>query len=134
MGYVSHLSCSICGTEYPAESVMNLCQHDGRPLQVVIDLKRLKAVVGVDGWWNPARLDLWRFGGLLPLNIDDPADRPHIVTLGEGCTPCLPYAHPLADRLGCHLEVKDEGKPHAGFGANPTLSFKDRGKIGRAHV
>ena len=127
MGYVSHLSCSICGAEYPAESVMNLCQHDGRPLQVVIDLKRLKAVVGVDGWWNPARLDLWRFGGLLPLNIDDPADRPHIVTLGEGCTPCLPYAHPLADRLGCRLEVKDEGKPHAGFGANPTLSFKDRG-------
>ena len=45
----------------------------------------------------------------------------------KGCTPCLPYAHPLADRLGCRLEVKDEGKPYAGFGANPTLSFKDRG-------
>src|SRR5262249_23491384 len=25
------------------------------------------------------------------------------------------------------LEVKDEGKPYPGFGANPTLSFKDRG-------
>src|SRR6185437_1276572 len=34
---------------------------------------------------------------------------------------------PLAERLGCRLEVKDEGRPHAGFGANPTLSFKDRG-------
>ena len=63
----------------------------------------------------------------MPLDVDDPADRPHIVTLGEGCTPCLPYAHPLADRLGCRLEVKDEGKHYAGFGANPTLSFKDRG-------
>src|SRR5262249_55167383 len=28
---------------------------------------------------------------------------------------------------GCRLEVKDEGKPYFGFGANPTLSFKDRG-------
>ena len=127
MGYVSHLSCSVCGATYPAKSVMNLCQQDGRPLQMVIDLKRLKAEVGADGWWNPQRRDLWRFGGLLPLSVDDPADRAAIVTLGEGCTPCLPYAHPLADRLGCRLEVKDEGKPYAGFGANPTLSFKDRG-------
>ncbi len=127
MGYVSHLSCSTCGASYPAKSVMNLCLHDGRPLRVNIDLQRLKAEHGADGWWRPTRLDLWRFGGLLPLDVDDPADRPHIVTLGEGCTPCLPYPHPLADRLGCRLEVKDEGKPHAGFGANPTLSFKDRG-------
>jgi threonine synthase len=127
MGYVSHLSCSTCGADYPARSVMNLCRHDGRPLQVVIDLKRLAAERGADGWWNPARRDLWRFGGLLPLDVNDPADRPHIVTLGEGHTPCLPYRHPFADRLGCRLEVKDEGKPYAGFGANPTLSFKDRG-------
>ena len=51
----------------------------------------------------------------------------HIVSLGEGNTPSLPYAHPIADRLKLRLEVKDEGRPHAGFGANPTLSFKDRG-------
>jgi threonine synthase len=127
MGYVSHLSCSTCGADYPAKSVMNLCRHDGRPLQLVIDLKRLAAESGADGWWNPTRRDLWRFGGLLPLDVNDPADRPHIVTLGEGHTPCLPYAHPFADRLGCRLEVKDEGKPYVGFGANPTLSFKDRG-------
>jgi threonine synthase len=127
MGFVSHLSCSTCGATYPAGQVVNLCPQDGRPLQVVIDLERLKAKHGPDGWWNPERTDLWRFGGLLPLNIDDPADRPHIVTLGEGCTPCLPYSYPLADRLGCRLEVKDEGKPYPGFGANPTLSFKDRG-------
>jgi threonine synthase len=106
---------------------MNLCEKDGRPVQVVLDLDRLKAERGRDGWWDPARKDLWRFGGLLPLDVTDPADRPHVVSLGEGNTPCLTYAHPLGQRLGCRLEVKDEGKPHEGFGANPTLSFKDRG-------
>ncbi len=107
---------------------MNLCEQDGRPVQVVLDLDRLRQERGADGGWNPARHDLWRFGGLLPLDIADPDDRRHIVTLGEGHTPCLPYPHPLADKLGCRLEVKDEGKPHGGgYGANPTLSFKDRG-------
>ena len=67
MGYVSHLSCSVCGLSFPPNQVMNLCPHDGRPLQMVIDLERLKAEAGADGWWNPQRRDLWRFGGLLPL-------------------------------------------------------------------
>ena len=112
MGYVSHLSCSICGAEYPAKSVMNLCPHDGRPLQVVIDLERLKAEYGADGWWNPARRDLWRFGGLLPLNVDDPADRAHIVTLGEGCTPCLPYASsPGGSSWGAVSKSRTKGSP-----------------------
>ncbi len=106
---------------------MNLCERDGRPLQMVLDVERLKAERGQDGWWSPDRRDLWRFGGLLPLDVDDPEDRKHIISLGEGCTPSLAYSHPLADRLGCRLEVKDEGKHHAGFGGNPTLSFKDRG-------
>jgi threonine synthase len=127
MSYVSHLACSVCGAEYPAGRVMNLCEHDGRPLQMVLDLDRLKAERGRDGWWSPGRRDLWRFGGLLPLDVDDPEDRQHIVSLGEGCTPSRAYPHPLADRLGCRLEVKDEGRHYAGFGGNPTLSFKDRG-------
>jgi threonine synthase len=106
---------------------MNLCPADGRPVQVVMDLERLKAERGHEGWWNPTRRDLWRFGGLLPLDASDPADARCIVTLGEGYTPSLPYPHPLAERMGFRLEVKDEGRPHKGFGANPTLSFKDRG-------
>jgi threonine synthase len=106
---------------------MNLCPADGRPVQVVLDLDRLRAERGRDGWWNPDRPNLWRFGGLLPLDVADPGDARHIVSLGEGHTPGLPYRHPLAERLGCDLEVKDEGKPYPGFGANPTLSFKDRG-------
>ena len=127
MRYVSHLSCPTCGASYPVDRIMNLCERDGRPVQMVLDIERLKAERGQDGGWNPSRRDLWRFGGLLPLDVADPADRQHIVTLGEGGTPSLAYPHPWADRLGCRLEVKDEGKPHPGFGANPTLSFKDRG-------
>ena len=63
----------------------------------------------------------------MPLDIDDPEDRRHVITRGEGYTPCLTYPHPLAGRLGCRIEVKDEGKPYPGHGRNPTLSFKDRG-------
>jgi threonine synthase len=106
---------------------MNLCERDGRPLQVVVDLERLRAERGRDGWWTPDRRNLWRFGGLLPLDADDPEDRRYVTTRGEGCTPCRAYPHPLAERLGCRLEVKDEGRHYPGFGANPTLSFKDRG-------
>jgi threonine synthase len=127
MGYVSHLACSVCGAQYPAQRVMNLCERDGRPLQIVIDLDRLRSECGRDGWWAPARRNLWRFGALLPLSLDDAGDREHVITLGEGCTPCRAYPHPLAAQMHCQLEVKDEGKHYAGFGANPTLSFKDRG-------
>ncbi|AGA26107.1 threonine synthase [Singulisphaera acidiphila] len=127
MRFVSHLGCPTCGATYPADRLMNLCERDGRPVQVVLDIDRLKSERGRDGGWNPARADLWRFGGLLPLDVADPDDCRHVVSLGEGNTPCLPYAHPWADRLKCRLEVKDEGKPYPGFGHNPTLSFKDRG-------
>ncbi|MEO8461391.1 MAG: threonine synthase, partial [Dokdonella sp.] len=48
--------------------------------------------------------------------------------IGEGCTPLLDYCeHPIAKSVGIVLQVKEEGKAHAGFGANPTQSFKDRG-------
>ncbi len=93
----------------------------------MMDLERLRREQGADGWWNPERKNLWRFGGLLPLDINDPDDALHVVNLNEGNTPALPYQHPLASRLSLELEVKDEGKPYPGFGANPTLSFKDRG-------
>lgn len=127
MSYVSHLACTVCEAQYPRDRVMNLCERDGRPVRVVLDLDRLRSERGRDGWWNPERRNLWRFGGLLPLDFDSPEDRGSIATLGEGYTPSLPYAHPVAERVGCHLEVKDEGKHHRGFGGNPTLSFKDRG-------
>lgn len=127
MRYVSHLACPSCGATYPADRLMNLCTRDERPVQIVLDLERLRKEHGPDGWWDPSRGDLWRFGGLLPLDVNDPEDRRHVVALGEGNTPEIRYEHPIAAKLGCRLVVKDEGKHHPSFGGNPTLSFKDRG-------
>lgn len=127
MSYVSHLLCPSSGAIYPARKIMNLCEQDGRPVQIMLDLERLKSERGADGFWNPERRDMWRFGGLLPLDVDDPKDRPNVVSLGEGCTPEIRYRHGLGAMLGCQFFVKDEGRPYPGYGANPTLSFKDRG-------
>lgn len=127
MRYAAYLDCPSCHTRYPSDRVMNLCERDGRPVRVELDLDRLVAERGRDGWWEPGRRNLWRFGGLLPLDVDDESDRPHVVSEGEGFTPHLPYPHPLGELIGCRLEVKDEGRPRDGYGANPTLSFKDRG-------
>ena len=107
---------------------MNLDPLDGRPVEMVLDLERLAAERPAAAWYDPRRQDLWRFGALLALDIADPNDARHIVTLGEGCTPLLDYAHhPLARVAGLRLQLKEEGRPRPGFGANPTQSFKDRG-------
>jgi threonine synthase len=125
---IDHLRCTACGAEYPADRLMNLCPVDQRPVEIIIDLQRLLHEQPGQAWYHPERRDMWRFGGLLPLDICRPDDAPHIVTLGEGCTPLLGFAdHPLAARGGFSLQVKDEGKAHAGYGSNPTQSFKDRG-------
>ncbi len=121
MAYVRCLRGIGSGRTYPPDTVMNLCPEDGRPVEIVLDLERLRAGRPGTTWYHPERPDLWRFGALLPLDIDDPADRPHIVTLGEGATPTWSYDdHPVARRAGFRLTVKDEG-------GNPTGSFKDRG-------
>jgi threonine synthase len=128
MGYVSHLQGIASGARYPADAVMHLCPADGRPVQIVLDLERLRAERPAASWYLPGRRDMWRFGALLPLDAADPADAAHIVSLGEGATP-LPDASawPLAVQGSFTLQVKEEGCPHPGFGANPTQSFKDRG-------
>ncbi|HSM68368.1 MAG TPA: threonine synthase, partial [Xanthomonadales bacterium] len=128
MSYISHLHCTACGAEYPADAVMNLCPADQRPVEIIMDLERLMAEQPGQAWYRPERADMWRFGGLLPLDINKADDRRHIVSLGEGHTPVLGYEdHPAARAGGLRLGLKDEGKAHPGFGANPTQSFKDRG-------
>lgn len=128
MSYASHLQGIGSGATYPADTVMNLCPVDNRPVEIVLDIDRLKAEKPDFAWYSPDRKNMWRFGGLLALDYDDESDRPFISTLGEGHTPLLPYPdHPLAESYPFKLYVKDEGKPHPGFGANPTNSFKDRG-------
>jgi len=126
--YIKFLKCTACGAKYPADRLMNLCPVDQRPVEIIIDLDRLLAEQPGTSWYHPERNDMWRFGGLLPLDVTNPEDRPHIFTLGEGHTPLLSYNdHSLARKAGFSLEVKDEGKAHSGYGANPTQSFKDRG-------
>ncbi len=128
MSYASHLQCTACGAEYPADRLMNLCPADQRPVEIIMDLERLLRDRPGQAWFNPRRRDMWRYGSLLALDIDDPDDARHIVSLGEGFTPVLDYSdHPVAKSGGFRLGVKDEGMPHPGFGRNPTLSFKDRG-------
>ena len=128
MSLTSHLQCARCGAHYPADSIMNLCPVDNSPVEVIMDLERLAAEQPDLSWYRPERNDMWRFGGLLPLDINDPDDQPHIFCLGEGNTPLLDYSdHPLAKQAGFSLQLKDEGKSHEGYGSNPTQSFKDRG-------
>lgn len=128
MGYLRCLQGIGSGIEYPPGPPMNLDPADGRPVQMVLDLERLAREKPDAAWYDPGRRDMWRFGALMPLDINDPADAAHIVALGEGHTPLLDYGdHPVAKAAGLRLQVKDEGQAHPGFGANPTGSFKDRG-------
>jgi threonine synthase len=128
MSYVRCLRGLGSGVEYPADTIMNLDPADGRPVEVVLDLERLRAEQPDLGWYHPERKDLWRFGALLPLDLFDPDDRRHVVPLGEGHTPLLTFAsHPLARKVGFTLRIKEEGRAVPGWGANPTQSFKDRG-------
>ncbi len=130
MSLISHLRCLGCGAEYAADTLMNLCPVDQRPVEIVMDLQKLDSTQPDQAWYKPQRNDMWRFGGLLPLDINNRQEATHIFTLGEGHTPLLPYSdHPLAKQVGFSLSVKDEGVGHPGFGANPTQSFKDRGMV-----
>lgn len=126
---MSHVRCLEglqSGVEYPADSIMNTCDVDGRPVAVRYNLDTLRSDRPIPPWYCPERSDMWRFGGLLPLDVDDPEDRDHVVSLGEGRTPRLDYPeHPAAQRGGFRLQIKNEGR-YSPTG-NPTGSFKDRG-------
>lgn len=128
MSYMHCLRGLGSGQEYPADRLMNLDPLDNRPVEIVLDLKRLEREQPELAWYHPERRDMWRFGALLPLDIENAEDCRHIVSLGEGYTPLREYAdHPLARKIGFRLQIKDEGKAEPGYGANPTQSFKDRG-------
>jgi threonine synthase len=127
MSYVRCLRGLASGREYSADVPMNLDPVDGRPVEMVLDLERLAHEQPDLAWYRPQRRDMWRFGGLMALDINDPADAGHILSLGEGATPLLPFAHPAADAAGITLQLKEEGRAAPGYGANPTQSFKDRG-------
>jgi threonine synthase len=77
-------------------------------------------------WYLPNESSMWRFGPLLPFDISQQAEQ--VCSLGEGHTPLIDVsAYSLFDDTFDSVFIKDEGQAHAGFGANPTASFKDRG-------
>ena len=128
MAYINSIRCTYCGTEYPATDLMNLCPTDNRPVELVIDTNRIKNEKPNFSWYRPDIKSMWRFGSLLGLDINDPKDQKHIISLGEGYTPEIHLGnHPIANQHQFDLYLKDEGQPHKGWGANPTGSFKDRG-------
>ena len=114
MSYLSDLECSHCGAHYDAGHAQTFCPKCHSPLLARYDLTSAREYLDRDAFRHRPR-GMWRWGELLP--VLDPA---HIVSLGEGDTPCLP-----ARRLGSRLRlgalyVKDES-------LNPTASFKARG-------
>jgi threonine synthase len=114
MSTLTHLECGLCGEEYEADRLWNLCPACGKPLLARYDLAAARQAVDRD---QLARREptLWRYRELLPVR-----ERRHEICLGEGWTR-LVHARRLGEALGFDgLYVKDEG-------LNPTGSFKARG-------
>lgn len=128
MSYVQTLRGTASGQHYDPDTPINLDPLDGRPLEMVLDLERLARERPDAAWHDPSRRDMWRFGGLMALDVTVPGDAGHIVPLGEGATPLLDLGTlEAATRGRFRLSLKDEGRHHPGHGGNPTHSFKDRG-------
>ena len=112
--HLTHLECSMCAENYPADCLMTTCPACGKVLFARYDLAAAAREM------TPAALAqrpwrLGRYAEILP--VQDPAAAP---SLGEGGTP-LHDAPNLAREFGYdHLLVKDES-------LNPTGSFKARG-------
>ena len=112
--YLSHLECTVCGTVYPHEQLINVSPCCGKVLYARYDLDRIRNEVDRDRLAERPG-GMWQFAELLP--VEDPE---RIVTLGEGGTPLMRLAN-LEERLGVtNLYVKEEG-------LNPTGTFKARG-------
>src|SRR4026209_1164842 len=111
---VTHLECGLCGLQYEAQRLHNLCTACGKPLLVRYDLERAALTLKKESLAS-RRADLWRYREVLPVENDN-----HIISLGEGWTPLLRVPR-LERRVGIQeLYIKDESQ-------NPTQSFKARG-------
>ena len=111
--YVTHLFCSACSKEKPANELHNLCEC-GKPLLVEHDLEEVIKTLSPESL-KTRKETLWRYREVLPV-----VDNSNIVSLGEGFTPLFRTCA-LADTLGVsNLWIKDES-------LNPTQSFKARG-------
>ena len=109
--FVSHLECSLTGTQYPADVIHGLSAA-GRPLLVRYDLEALGRSLTRE---DLARRDpdFWRYREFLPVRQTS-----NIVSLGETMTPVISV--PRLQAGTGPLFIKDEGRL-------PTGSFKARG-------
>ena len=115
MNFLTHLECAMCGQEFEADRLWNLCPACDKPLLARYDLEGASRAV------TPKQIagceaNLWRYRELLP--VRDSCC--YALCLGEGFTP-LTHAIRLGQTMGfANLFIKDEG-------LNPTGSFKARG-------
>ncbi|MGD9316123.1 MAG: threonine synthase [Anaerolineae bacterium] len=123
MSFLTHLECGLCGTEYDADCLWNLCPECSRPLLARYNLQVARQALTREEIGERAPT-LWRYRELLP--VREPR---FVLCLGEGWTP-LVHAGRLGLVVGLErLYIKDEG-------LNPTASFKARGlgvAMSRAH-
>ena len=126
MKYIKHYQCTECGRTYKTDTPMNLCEDDGRPVKMMVNIAAITRDYPSMTWYRPHVKNMWRFGPLLPFDISTDPDS--VCSLGEGYTPIIDVSQYLTcSELNLQVYLKDEGHPYAGYGANPTGSFKDRG-------
>ena len=111
MRYVSHLACPTCGATYPADRVMNLCERDGRPVQMVLDLERLKAERGRDGWLGPDPPRPLAVRRAAAARRRRPGRPPARRRAGRGAHAVPRLRPPLADRLALPAGGQGRGPP-----------------------
>lgn len=110
----THLECSMCGKNYEADQLINMCSDCQRPLLARYDLQKAKATLSADALKSRVPT-LWRYEEVLPIR-----QRNKMLSLGEGWTP-LHHAKRLGSEINCpNTYVKDESN-------NATGSFKARG-------
>ena len=111
---LTHLACTMCGTEQPADRLITVCPACGKVLFARYDLAKAATTMTVEALasrpWS-----LWRYAEILPVQRPEEAPR-----LGEGGTPLHDVPRLAADLGLDRLLIKDES-------LNPTGSFKARG-------
>ena len=69
MKYIKHYQCTECEALYPADTAINLCPLDGRPVQMILDVGKIAKEHPSMRWYHPQVNNMWRFGPLLPFDI-----------------------------------------------------------------
>lgn len=106
-----HLECSACGSIYSGRTPLSVCADPNCAAPLFC---RYHIPYETDNLFS-SRSDMWRYQALLPV-----LDGNHIISLGEGMSPLLPFENLAYYFTENTLYWKDESN-------NPTGSFKARG-------